>query len=149
MVGMSRENTTCRPVASTSQPITSSVSRHSVLRAARISSAGVLPAAGGRSAPTTSAAAAPSENSEVATRLRRVTSLRWKVRLQSSSATSSTRDPGCASARSRARASPAAPPAQPSPHSGVREMSPRNGSAFASRASRLGVASPVEDTNTR
>ena len=51
--------------------------------------------------------------------------------------------PGLPCARRAARAKPATPPPQPSPKIGRRSMSGRKSSRFISRASRLGMASPV------
>src|SRR5262245_228147 len=149
MVGMSRAKITCRPSESTSQPITSSVSGQKVLADATRSSPPWPFFPGAWSSATTSAAAAPSPNSDDATRLRLERSLRWNVSVHSSSAMSSTLEPGWASANSRARASPATPPAQPRPQIGVRWKSPSRPSTLASRASMLGAAIPVEETNTR
>ena len=56
--------------------------------------------------------------------------------------------PGRAWARREAIERPEAPPAQPSPNTGTREMSERKPMRRATRASRLGVAIPVEQTVT-
>ena len=56
--------------------------------------------------------------------------------------------PGSAAASRAAVASPVTPPAQPSPKTGTRRTSGRRPSRGATRASMLGVAMPVVETNT-
>jgi len=71
-----------------------------------------------------------------------------KAAVQISIATSSTVEPGRARARRLAMARPDTPPAQPRPNTGTRSTSERNPMRPATRASRLGVAMPVEETVT-
>ncbi len=68
--------------------------------------------------------------------------------VQTSTATISTFVPGCASARRQAIDRPETPPAQPRPNTGTRATSARKPICEATRASRLGVAMPVEETVT-
>src|SRR6185437_5841479 len=93
-------------------------------------------------------AAAPSPNRLVATILALVSSSSRIASEQSSTATSSTLLPGRASARRDAIDRPETPPAQPRPNTGTRLTSERNPRRPATRASRLGVAIPVEQTVT-
>ena len=96
----------------------------------------------------TTQAAAPSPNKAVATML---AALSWSMRkaaVQISMATISTVEPGRARARRSAMASPLTPPAQPSPNTGTRSTSARKPMRPATRASRLGVAMPVDETVT-
>ena len=93
-------------------------------------------------------AAAPSPNRLVATILALVSSSSRSASEQSSTATSSTLLPGRASASRAAIDRPDTPPAQPRPNTGTRLMSERNPRRPATRASRLGVAIPVELTVT-
>ena len=93
-------------------------------------------------------AAAPSPNRLMATMLALVSSSRRSASEQSSTATSSTLVPGRACARRAAIDRPETPPAQPRPNTGTRAMSERNPIRPATRASRLGVAMPVEQTVT-
>ncbi len=62
--------------------------------------------------------------------------------------TNSTTDPGRARASRPASDRPVTPPAQPRPNTGTRSMSLRNPMSENTRASRLGVAMPVEETVT-
>ena len=68
--------------------------------------------------------------------------------LQSSTVTNNTVESGAARARRAARLRPETPPAQPSPNTGIRWTSLRKSIFAMARASRLGVAMPVEDTVT-
>jgi hypothetical protein len=75
----------------------------------------------------------------------------WSMRkaaVQISIATSSTVEPGRARASRLAMASPETPPAQPRPNTGTRSTSARKPMRPATRASRLGVAMPVEEMVT-
>ena len=75
----------------------------------------------------------------------------WSMRkaaVQISIATSSTVEPGRARARRSAIAKPETPPAQPRPNTGTRSTSDRKPMRPATRASRLGVAMPVEEMVT-
>src|ERR1019366_4043606 len=93
-------------------------------------------------------AAAPSPNRLTATMLALVSSSSRSASEQSSIATSSTLVPGRAWARRDAIDKPETPPAQPRPNTGTRVTSDRNPITRATRASRLGVAIPVEQTVT-
>ena len=93
-------------------------------------------------------AAAPSPNSAVATMLTLVSWSRRKAVVQISTATISTVEPGRAWASRLAIARPLTPPAQPRPKTGTRSTSLRNPMRRATRASRLGVAMPVEEMVT-
>jgi hypothetical protein len=77
---------------------------------------------------------------------RREASPVWNVRLQSSTAITSTRSSGWARAVDHARATPAAPPAQPNPQTGMRLRLGLRPSLKSSFASRLGVEMPVVET---
>ena len=96
----------------------------------------------------TTQAAAPSPNKAVATMLAAESWSMRKAAVQISIATSSTVEPGRARARRLAMARPDTPPAQPRPNTGTRSTSARKPMRPATRASRLGVAMPVEDTVT-
>ena len=96
----------------------------------------------------TTAAAAPSAKSAVETTFAAVSLSRRTARVHSSTVTNSTVFPGEASAKRAASASPLTPAAQPSPKTGMRAMSVRKSSRSRRRASRLGVAMPVEDALT-
>ena len=137
---MSRENSTPRPSSSTCQPITSSES-------GQVCSP-LSPRIGPSPAPLISMPAAPSPNRAAATMLLFELSPKRKVRLHSSTTSSSTRRPGRTAAISAARDKPITPPAQPSPNSGRRWVSRRMPSRSISRASRLGVQMPVVETVT-
>ncbi len=63
-------------------------------------------------------------------------------------ATKSTVEPGRPAASRAARARPETPPAQPRPKTGTRSTSLRKPMRPSTRASRLGVAMPVEETVT-
>ncbi len=93
-------------------------------------------------------AAPPSANRAVATMLAVVSSSSRKARVQSSMVTKSTVDPGRPAASREARCRPETPPAQPRPKTGTRSTSPRKPMRPSTRASRLGVAMPVEETVT-
>src|ERR1017187_6849532 len=93
-------------------------------------------------------AAAPSPKRLMATMLALVSSSRRSASEQTSIATSSTLAPGPASARRHGIDKPETPPAQPRPNTGTRATSDRNPITPATRASRLGVAIPVEQTVT-
>ena len=110
-------------------------------------STGPLPAAPGASEASTTAAA-PSPKSAVA--MMSALSIRSmrNSSVQVSTATISTRAPGRAAASSRAMESPLTPPAQPRPKTGTRSTSARNPISPATRASSVGVATPVEETVT-
>ena len=138
MAGISRENCTLKPSSSTRQPIT--WSDPGQVCSPQEARAGPSPSV------LTRAAAAPSPKSAVATRLLLLWSARRKVRPQSSTTVTSTLDPGRARAMAAARASPRTPPAQPSPKMGSLCRSRRIPTLSASRASRLGVAMPDDDT---
>ena len=71
-----------------------------------------------------------------------------KARVQSSIATNSTTEPGSPPASREAKLSPVTPPAQPRPNTGTRRTSARRLRSAKARASRLGVAIPVEETVT-
>ncbi len=146
---MSREITMPKPASEISQPITSSESGMVCVRESI--SAGPCGRLFGSSAssPATSTAAAPSPNRAEAIRFDLVRSFGMKVRPHSSTTTTRIRAVGTARAISIAREREAAPPAHPSPQMGRRFTSRRNGSSSMSRASMLGVESPVVETNSR
>lgn len=146
-VGMSREKMTLNPWSVKSQPMTSSdcfikTDWASIIFGASFSF-DILRSA---FSPHNKAAAMPSPKSEVPIRLLFVLSSGWNVRLHSSAAMTSTKALGYALQYSAARASPLAPPAQPSPQIGIRFVYGENGSSFISRASILGVERPVLET---
>ena len=96
--------------------------------------------------PLTRAAAAPSPKKAHETRFASDASSGWKVRLDSSTATTSAVEPGNARAKSAARASAAAPPTQPSSVIGTRRTFGRNPSSATRYASSEGTMYPVHDT---
>jgi len=138
---MARSKITPSPVGSTFQPMMSRLSGH---RCSPAPSIAAMPGAPAR----TTQAAAPSPNSAVATMLALVNWSRRNAAVQISIATTSTVAPGRARARRPAIARPVTPPAQPSPNTGTRSTSARKPICRATRASRLGVAMPVDDTVT-
>ncbi len=94
------------------------------------------------------AAAAPSPNSAVATTAAG-SSLSSRIEIeQVSIVTMSQRLPGSAAASRDAVARPLTPPAQPRPKTGTRRTLPRRPIRGPARASRLGVAMPVVETVT-
>src|ERR1044071_2097933 len=94
-------------------------------------------------------AAMPSENRLVAIKLLLLMSLLIKVSEHNSTATSKTTASGLALAAVHALAKPEAPPAQPSPNTGVRFTCGLSFILLMIRASRLGVANPVDETKMR
>ena len=139
--GIERAKMTPRPVGSTRQPIMSTVS-------GQVCSAEDMIDAIPPSPVRSTHAAAPSPNSAVATMSALLRSSSRNARLHNSTATNSTRAPGLAAASLAARASPETPPAHPSPKTGTRTASDRKSIRPIARASRLGVAIPVEETVT-
>ena len=138
--GMARAKITPKPSGSTFQPMMSSVS-------SQVCSTAPSTAAMPPSVPRMQAAA-PSPNKAVATMFAFVSSSSRKASVHSSTATSSTIEPGRASARRAAIDSPETPPAQPRPKTGTRMTSARKPMRARTRASRLGVAMPVDETVT-
>ena len=96
----------------------------------------------------TTAAAAPSPNKAVAMMLLLERSAPLNVIPHSSTTRKSQRDPGWAWARAAARDRPRTPPPHPRPKIGNLCTSRRNGIRSISKASRLGTASPVDETVT-
>src|ERR1700737_3533786 len=139
--GMVRRKITPKPSGSTLQPMTPSVSGQ---RCSPAFSIRVAPPSPARKI----TAAAPSPNRLMATMLALV-SWSWRTASeQSSIVTNSTLVPGRACASRDAIDRPEAPPAQPRPKTGTRITSDRKPIRRATRASRLGVAIPVEVTVT-
>src|ERR1700755_3107100 len=138
---MVRRKITPNPSGSTLQPMMPSVSGQ---RCSPAFSTCVAPPSPARS----TIAAAPSPNRLTATILALVSSSWRSASEQSSMATSSTLVPGRDCARREAIDKPEAPPAQPRPNTGTRVTSDRKPIRRATRASRLGVAIPVEQTVT-
>src|ERR1700730_8385994 len=93
-------------------------------------------------------AAAPSPNSADATIFALVKRSSRKAIVQISTANSSTTLPGRDCARREAIETPETPPAQPRPNTGTRSTSARKPTRAAARASRLGVAMPVDEMVT-
>lgn len=92
-------------------------------------------------------AAAPSPKSPLAMMFWIERSSRWRVRLHSSTESSTATWSGFPRRWSEIRATPAAPATQPSPKIGTRRTSGLSFKRFMSRASIEGVARPVTDTN--
>ena len=137
---MSREKIARKPSSATSQPMTSRVLGNVYSPDAAIF--GPVPPL------HTTAAAAPSPNSAVATMLLLVRSSRRNHSAHNSTTKSNTFDPGIACAIIAARARPTAPPTQPKPKIGKRRIVREKPRRSTRRASRLGVAIPVVDTTT-
>ena len=96
----------------------------------------------------TTAAAAPSPNSAVAT-IAAGSSLSSRMEIeQVSTVTNSQLLPGSEAASRAVSARPLTPPAQPRPNTGTRRTFSRRPSRGPTRASRLGVAMPVVETVT-
>ena len=139
--GMARSKITPRPCGSTDQPMMSKVFGHMCWPLISISA---IPPSPVRS----TEAAAPSPNKAVATMFALVSSSSLNDSVHSSTATTSTTLPGRDCAMREAIDKPVTPPAQPKPKTGTRSISGRKPICSAARASRLGVAIPVEETVT-
>ncbi len=94
----------------------------------------------------TTTAAAPSPKSALATRFSFVFVPGTNASEHSSTTTTRTTASGLERAKSAASPSEAPPAPQPSPQTGQRRTEPGSGRSLISRASRLGVAIPVEVT---
>jgi hypothetical protein len=138
---MARAKITPKPCGSTSQPMRSSVSGQVYSPEASISARPPSPA-------RNTQAAAPSPKRAVATMLALVRLSGREASVHSSMTTSRILVPGRASAKRAAIENPDTPPAQPSPNTGTRVTSLRKPIRLKARASRLGVAMPVEETVT-
>src|SRR5579859_6265378 len=139
--GIARSKITPRPCGSTDQPMMPRVSGQ---RCWPLISTSAMPGSPARN----TQAAAPSPNNAVATMLALVKVSVRNASEQSSTATSNTTVPGRDSASREAIESPDTAPAQPRPKTGTRSISGRKPIRPATRASRLGVAMPVDEIVT-
>ena len=140
--GNERESITRKPIGSITHPMMSSV-RGQVCSAAAPTRNG---AASGPARSTAAAAPSPNNADEITSDL--VPRSVREVSVHSSTTTTRTTSPGSARASRAPRVRPETPPAHPRPKTGTRMIDGRKPISGPTRASRLGVAIPVDDTVT-
>jgi len=140
--GKERDSTIPNPAGSTVQPMMSSVPGQVCSALSPIDK----PASACSARSTAAAAPSPNSAEEITSAL--VQRSARKASVHSSTTTTSTTSPGSARASRAPIDRPETPPAQPRPNTGTRAADDLKPISNATRASRLGVAMPVDETVT-